>query len=266
MTLSFGDRPVQAVLFDLDDVIVPFQTVRAWQWAWRPQGPPLGERRVASALRTRLRAWDRRRWQGLTGHAPPADLAALHEHLAETLRALAGHALPAGESEAVVRRFLRPAGEIERYEEAPRVLEGLRSAGVTVGILTHLPLESARWLLHRVGLPEELLLSAGDPPGPSVPDPAAFRAAAARLGSTASRTVFVGDLLWSDVHAAQRAGLLALLLDRHGAWPNVQTDRTPELGSLEATLRAGPRAAAPPSADAPGPAASDAGGSRGAFL
>ncbi len=171
MTLSFGDRPVEAVLFDLDDVLVPFQTVRAWQWAWRPQGPMLGERRVLSALRSRLRAWDRRRWQGLTGQLPPAGVDALREHLTETLFAIAGRSLPPEESQAVVRRFLRPAGEIERYADVPRALEMLRAREVRVGILTHLPLETARWILHRAGVAEELLLSAGDPPGPAVPDP-----------------------------------------------------------------------------------------------
>ncbi|HEY1198566.1 MAG TPA: hypothetical protein VGG32_07560, partial [Thermoplasmata archaeon] len=72
MTLSYGPHEVDAVLLDLDDVLVPFQTPAAWQWAWRPQGPVLGERRVKAAVRRALKAWDRRRWQGLTGKAPPA--------------------------------------------------------------------------------------------------------------------------------------------------------------------------------------------------
>ncbi len=251
MPLSFGDRPVEAVVFDLDDVLVPFQTVHAWQWAWRPQGPVLGERRVASAIRSRLRAWDRRRWQGLTGHAPPADVEALKEHLAETLHAIAGHALPPEETSAVVRRFLKPASEIERYPDAAGTLGDLRGDGAKVGILTHLPAESARWLLRRAGLDEGLLLGAGDPPGPVAPDAAAFRAAVSQLGVPASRTVFVGDLLWSDVRAANRAGLLPILIDRHDAWPNVQADRAASLTALLATLRAGP--STPPATSPPGP-------------
>ncbi len=252
MALYFGDRPVEAVVFDLDDVLVPFQTVRAWQWAWRPQGPLLGARKVGAALKTRLRAWDRRRWQGLTGQAPAADGEALRSHLAETLQAIAGHPLPVEETAAVVRRFLRPASEIERYPDALRTIESLTGQGVKIGILTHLPLDSALWLLRRVTIPEKLLLGHGDPPGPSIPDPAAFRAAAERLGAPPARTVFVGDLLWSDVRAAHRAGLLPVLLDRHDAWPNVQADRTASLDTLEATLRAGPTAPAAEEAS-PGP-------------
>jgi HAD superfamily hydrolase (TIGR01549 family) len=238
--LSFGERPVEAVLFDLDDVLVPFQTVHAWQWAWRPQGPLLGNRRVTAAIRTRLKAWDKRRWQGLTGQAPAADVGALREHLAATLDAIAGHAVAPEESAAVVRRFLRPASEAERFADAAPTLEKLRALEVKVGILTHLPAESATWLLRRAGLPDGLLLGAGDAGAPTIPDAAAFRAAADRLGASPGRTVFVGDLLWSDVRAAHRAGLLPILLDRHDAWPNVQADRTADLASLEATLRAGP--------------------------
>ena len=237
--LHYGPQEVEAVLFDLDDVLVPFQTPAAWQWAWRPQGPVLGDRRVKAAVRRALKAWDRRRWQGLTGKAPPADLAALRSHLAETLATVAGHALPAPETEAVVRRFLRPAGEVERYDDVPRCLDRLRSAGVKFGTVTPLPAENARWLLHRCGLPETLLVGAGDGPGPTVPDRAAFRAAASALGATLDRVAYVGDLFWSDVRAAARAGLAAVLLDRRDAWTKVLTGRLTTLDALESTLAAG---------------------------
>jgi FMN phosphatase YigB (HAD superfamily) len=227
---------VEAVVFDLDDVLVPFHTVRAFQWAWKPQGPVLGERRVQSALRRALHAWDRQRWSGVTGKGPPADLAAFHEHLAATLREVAGHAVPPEEGEAVVRRLLRPAGEVERYPDVAAALERLGRTGVKWGVLTALPAESARWLLHRSGLSEGLLLGAGDPPEPSVPAREAFRSAVERLGAVPGRSAFVGDLFWSDVRAAQRAGLVGILLDRHGSWPHVQAGRITSLEGLEAAL------------------------------
>ena len=239
MTISYGPHEVDAVLFDLDDVLIPFQTPAAWQWAWKPQGPVLGERRVKAAVRRALKAWDRRRWQGLTGKAPPADREALRAHLANTLATIAGHSLPPAETEAVVRRFLKPAGEVERYPDVPRALDRLRSRAVRFGTVTPLPAEAARWLLHRCGLPETLLLSSGDGPGPSVPDRSAFRAAAESLGTSVERVAYVGDLFWSDVRAAARAGLPSVLLDRRDAWPKVQTGRLTTLDDLEATLRAG---------------------------
>lgn len=239
MTLRFGDAEVDAILFDLDDVIVPFHTRDAWQWAWRPQGPLLPDRHVRSAVRRALRAWDRRRWQGLTGKSSPADLGTLREHLAGTLWTIAGHTLPAVETEAVVRRVLRPAGEVERYPDVAPALERLRSKEIRVGIATPLPAESARWLLHRSGLSESLLLASGDPGGPAVPDRTAFRAAADRLGSPPARVAFVGDLFWSDVRAAARAGLRSVLLDRNEGWPKVLAGRMTSLAALESTLAAG---------------------------
>ena len=239
MTLSYGSREVDAVLLDLDDVLVPFQTPGAWQWAWHPQGPVLGDRRVKAAVRRSLRAWDRRRWQGLTGKAPPADLAALRAHIADTLATVAGHALPAPETEAVVRRFLHPAGEVERYPDVPTMLDRLRTKEVRVGVVTPLPDESARWLLHRGGLSDTLLVGAGDGPGPCVPDRAAFRAAAESLAPSVDRVAYVGDLFWSDVRAGARAGLAAVLLDRRDAWPKVITGRLTTLDQLEGTLAAG---------------------------
>lgn len=239
MALRFGDGEVDAVLFDLDDVVVPFHTPDMWQWAWRPQGPLLGERRVRAAVRRSLKAWDRRRWQGLTGKAAPADLTALREHLAETLRAIAGHSLPVPETEAVVRRVLRPAGEVERYADVPPAFERLKAKQVRIGIATPLPAESARWLLHRVGLSEELLVVTGDSEGPGLPDRSAFRSAAERLGVPPGRTVCVGDLFWSDVRAAARAGLRAVLIDRNEGWPKVLSGRMTSLDALEPTFASG---------------------------
>jgi len=254
VTLSYGTFSVDAVLFDLDDVLVPMQTPVAWQWAWKPQGPVLGERRVKAAVRRALKVWDRRRWQGLTGKEPPADLVALRAHLASTLATVAGHSLPTAETEAVIRRFLKPAGEVERYLDVPRVLERLRLREVRMGTVTPLPAESARWLLHRCGLPETLLLASGDGPGPVVPDRAGFRNAAKAIGTSVDRVAYVGDLFWSDVRAAARAGMPSVLLDRREAWPKVQTGRLTNLDDLETTLAAG---GSPPESEATDAESSD---------
>jgi HAD superfamily hydrolase (TIGR01549 family) len=246
VTLSFGARTVSAVLFDLDDVLVPFNTPASWQWAWRPQGPLLGDRRVRAAVRRSLRTWDRRRWLGVTGKEPPAGVPELRGHLVQTLYAIAGHALPEAETEAVVRRVLHPAGSVERFPDVAPVLERLKTANVRWGIVTSLPSDSARWLLHRTGLPESSLLRTGDPPGPVPPDAAAFRAAVETLGAHREEVAFVGDLFWSDVRAAGRAGIASVLLDRYDAWPKVQGGRMRTLDELEVTLASG---RGPPSED-----------------
>ncbi|MGI0071752.1 MAG: HAD family hydrolase [Thermoplasmata archaeon] len=243
MTLAYGSGTIEAVLFDLDDVLVPFETPAAWQWAWRPQGPVLGERRVRAAVRRSLRAWDRRRWHGATGREPPADVPALLEHLRTSLREISGHPLPEAETEAVIHRILRPAGEVERFSDVGPALERLRAASVPWGIATPLPAESAHWLLRRTAIDPAKLLVTGDAP-PALPDRAAYRTAAERLGAPPERVVFVGDLFWSDARAAARAGLAAVLVDRHDAWPKVRTGRVESLAGLEAALAAGPGAPA----------------------
>jgi FMN phosphatase YigB (HAD superfamily) len=248
VSLPYGPEAVDAVLFDLDDVLVPFQTTAAWQWAWKPQGPVLGDRRVHAAVRRSLKAWDRRRWRGVTGREPPADAAALHQHLRSTLFEVAGHPLPEPEAEAVVRRLLRPSGEVERFPDVGPALARLDAASIPWGVATPLPAESAHWLLRRVGIAPPRLLVTGASER-TVPDRAGFRAAADLLHVPAERVAFVGDLFWSDVRAANRAGLPSVLLDRHDAWPKVQAGRVGSLSNLESALAAGGSPASPDDAD-----------------
>jgi HAD superfamily hydrolase (TIGR01549 family) len=238
VSLPYGSTAVDAIVFDLDDVLVPFMTPAAWQWAWRPQGPVLGERRVRAAVRRSLKAWDRRRWRGVTGRDPPVDLAAFHRHLRDALGEVAGHSLPEVETEAVIRRLQRPAGEAERFPDVVPALERLRAANVPWGIATELPAESAKWLVRRVGIDPARLLVTGEGPNP-LPDRSAFRMAADHLHFPVDRVAFVGDLFWSDARAAARAGLASILLDRHDAWPKVNVGRAVSLHELESTLAKG---------------------------
>ncbi len=236
-------RP-RAVVLDLDDVLVPFHVPSLWQWAWRPQGPIANERRMAGALRRSVRLWDQRRWHGLTGAEPPADLAALESHLTSTLAAIAGHAPPPEEGGAVARRLLHPTGEIGRFPEVRAVVDRLRSSGTKVGVATPFPRESAEWWLKRSGLSDLPVVVAGDPPGPTLPSREAFRAAAQGLGIDPESVVMVGDLLWSDVRAARRAGLSAVLLERSPSGEPLGPGRIRSLDDLEGAL-AGPLAPPP---------------------
>ncbi len=237
------------MLLGVEGVLAPLESVRAWQWAWRPQGPLLGERHVQTVVRRSTRAWDHRRWLGVTGKAPPADGAALVEHLGETLRAIAQRSLPPEEGDAVVRRMLHPTGEVERYPEVAPELERLRADGVRLGAVSALPAESARWLLRRVGLDGELLVAAGDGPGPVLPAREALTAAVDRLGAGRDATAVVGSLYWSDVRAAHRAGVRGLLVDRFGAWPSVRVGRLLSGAGLRTAL--GTLGAATPDEAAP---------------
>ncbi len=234
MALRGPRGDIEAILVDLDDTLVPWQTVAHWQWAWRPQGPVLSERHVKSAVRRSLHAWDRRRWRGLVGAESPATVRTLREHLNQTFWAVAGHPLAEEESERVVSRFLRPTGEIERYEDVPGFLARLDERSVKLGVLTPLPREAARWSLKRLGLRDSLLAVAGDdaecPPPPAAE---AFRRALSFLDAKRAATLYLGDLFWSDVRAAARAGIVSVLVDRANASRKALTHRVAGLENLE---------------------------------
>jgi FMN phosphatase YigB (HAD superfamily) len=241
--LEGADR---AVLLDLDDTLSPFQSVAHWQWAWRPQGPLLPERHARSAIRKSVRAWDRRRWQGLVGAAAPVGAADLRIHLHDTLLAIAGRPLGDFEVESVVDRFLKPSPHGEAFDDVPTLGRWLREHGVPFGVLTPFPETVARAFLARTGLPADVPLFAdpGAPDAARLPAAAAFRAARKSLAPLATRVVFVGDLYWSDARAAGRAGLEAVLLDRTDSFEGLGGTRIRSLAELPALLEAGPAPAA----------------------
>jgi HAD superfamily hydrolase (TIGR01549 family) len=240
------------VILDLDDTLLPWNTVAHWQWAWKPQGPRLAERRVRAAIRRTMRSWDRRRWRGLVGSEPPVDLGIRRDHLLETLTAIAGHALPDAESKAVVDRFDRPAGEIETFPDLLPALRRFAAEGFAVGATSEMPQELAERALRRAGLGTIRLVAHGDdPPEHRLPAKAGFRAACQQLGFPASQTVFVGDLFWSDVRAAARAGLTSVLLDRYDRFGGIEARR---IATLPEAADVRPGSGAPESpGDDPGP-------------
>jgi HAD superfamily hydrolase (TIGR01549 family) len=244
--------PLRAVLLDLDDTLVPWQTVPHWQWAWRPRGPVLAPRHALSAIHRSLKVWDRRRWEGLLGATAPAGGAAYRAHLTETLTLLAGHELPAEENTAVVQRFLKPAGEIETYPEVEHELANLAAAGLKVGIVTSLPADAAQHALHRVSLDRLPLLITGDAT-PALPLAVAFRAVAAQLDVKPAEVLFVGDLFWSDIRAGNRAGVHAVLLDRDDRFARVLGTRIRSLSDVLPLTRTAPGAPPETPTNEPGP-------------
>jgi FMN phosphatase YigB (HAD superfamily) len=243
--------PIETVLFDLDDTLVPFQTLAHWQWAWRPQGPILGERHVRSALRHSLHAWDRRRWSGITKREPPVTWDEYRRHLESTLAAIAARPLPEAETKIVVDRFLKPAGDVERFPDVLPALAELSAGGWKVGVATPLPEELARAFLKRAGVPEMPVITLpGSPDSPGLPAIGAYRQAAEVLGAKRDRTVFVGNLYWSDYRAAARAGLVSILIERPGNESRGEARRVASLSQLPATLRS---TLVPPSPPVDGP-------------
>jgi FMN phosphatase YigB (HAD superfamily) len=247
------DGADRAVLLDLDDTLAPFQTVAHWQWAWKPQGPLLPERHAKAAIRKSVRSWDRRRWQGLVGAATPVGAADLRVHLHDTLLAVAGRPLGDFEVESVVDRFLRPSPHSETYDDVPVLGRWLKDHGVPFGVLTPFAEPVARAFLARTGLPPDVPVFAdpATPEAPRLPTAAAFRAARKSLAPRSARVIYVGDLYWSDVRAAARAGLEAVLLDRSDAFEGLGGTRIRSLSELPALLEKAPTPEPVDSAPAP---------------
>lgn len=223
---------LEGVLFDLDDTLMPWQTVAHWQWAWKPLGPVLSERHTLSTIRRALHTWDRRQWEALVGGTPPPDASAYRTFLASTLDGIAGRTLPTSETDAVVQRFLRPTGEVETFADVTPTLTQLRALGRTIGVQTSLPEETAVHLLKRAGLADLRLVLTGSGDEPRLPLPAAFRRAAAALDLPPKAILLVGDQFWSDIRAGGRAGFSTAFVDRRGWAPRVQARRVTRLPEI----------------------------------
>ncbi len=246
--------PLRAVLWDWDDTLAPVHTLERWQWAWKPQGPRLNERHVRAALRESLRRWDRRRWQGLVGELPAADTAAYHDMLREMLFTIADRPLPDPETDAVLARFPRFPGPLEPYSDVRACLDWMRSQGLRMGVLVGPTAMRVTELLGQWHLSELLPVVLGEQPEePRPPAPGAYKAACARLGTAPSETALVGDLFWSDVRAAGRAGLHGILLDRNDWWSRVESVRVRTLAELPALWTRWPTDAAEPPIEPGGP-------------
>jgi HAD superfamily hydrolase (TIGR01549 family) len=105
--------------------------------------------------------------------------------------------------------------------DAPSTLERLKEAGFTLAVVSN------RWtpiddLLDDLGLGTyfEFSLAAGEVDSWK-PDAAIFQHAMQRAGSCPDCTIYVGDNYYADVVGAQRAGMLPVLLDPEGLFPEV---------------------------------------------
>jgi putative hydrolase of the HAD superfamily len=72
--------------------------------------------------------------------------------------------------------------------------------------------------------------------GVEKPDPRIFAIALERMRVAPEATVFVGDLPAVDIDGARAAGMAAILLDRHGLYPDHDAPRIESLGALPSLL------------------------------
>lgn len=117
--------------------------------------------------------------------------------------------------------------------DAPRVIDGLKSRGLLVAVVSNTEDGRAREALEAAGLAARFdVVVDSHLVGVSKPDPAIFRRALELLNVGPREAVFVGDSYAHDALAALSAGLGAVLLDPFDLHPDAACPRIRRLGDL----------------------------------
>ena len=222
---------IRALTLDLDDTLWPIEPVvlraeaelDAWLAQHCPEVAAAWPIEAMRALRTRV-------------HADNPELA--HDFTALRKLSLAHVFEPFGHGEELVERafevFYAARNRVELYPDAGPALQRL------AGRFPIASLSNGNADLHRIGLGEYFVATVtARTVGVGKPHPRIFERAVACLGLPATQVAHVGDDPLLDVQGAQRAGLVAVWLNRSGAaWP---LQRPPdieiaELGALEPAL------------------------------
>lgn len=222
---------IRALTLDLDDTLWPIEPVvlraeaelDAWLARHCPEVAAAWPIEAMRELRTRV-------------HADNPELA--HDFTALRKLSLAHVFEPFGHGEELVERafevFYAARNRVELYPDAGPALQRL------AGRFPIASLSNGNADLHRIGLGEYFVATVtARTVGVGKPHPRIFERAVACLGLPAAQVAHVGDDPLLDVQGAQRAGLVAVWLNRSGAaWP---LQRPPdieiaELGALEPAL------------------------------
>jgi len=149
--------------------------------------------------------------------------------------------IPDEEAGSLAREVYDAFGDASRwraYDDVAPAFVRLRDAGVRVGIVSN-------WDTRLEGVLDGLGLSplidtivSSAVVGLHKPDPRIFELACSRLGVSPERSAHVGDHYYADVLGARAAGMLPILIDRHGPGPE-GSDVTcvTSLDDLEEALR-----------------------------
>jgi HAD superfamily hydrolase (TIGR01509 family) len=120
--------------------------------------------------------------------------------------------------------------------ETPPYLENLRGRGYFLGVISN----STGTIEEQLGRVDLLryfhtVLDSAIV-GIEKPHPEIFRLAIERASVAPSEAIFVGDTYSTDVGGAQLAGIHGVLIDRVGAYPNIQSSRITSLPELDKIL------------------------------
>jgi putative hydrolase of the HAD superfamily len=122
------------------------------------------------------------------------------------------------------------------FEDVPPVLDRLRDAGLTLGVVSNFE-EWLERLLERLGVREHFdvrVISGVE--GMEKPDPRIFELAMERAGVGAADSVYVGDNPEFDVDPALALGMFPVLIDRRDRFPEASVARIASLDELPGLL------------------------------
>ena len=133
-----------------------------------------------------------------------------------------------------MRRHYRPVDQIP--DDVFPTLEGMRQAGLTIGLLTNRS-DSPRDYLVETGLISALdfHVAAGEI-GSWKPAPESFYYSMGLARSLPEETLYIGDNYYADVVGAQEAGMVAVLIDRERIFPDPDCPTIYEIGELQGLL------------------------------
>ena len=148
------------------------------------------------------------------------------------IRGMGGDADSAYECAVAMTQAWEHAEHFELFEDARPVLEELRAQGVKLGLVSNTGRDLDEFVAHH-GLDVDCAVASRSH-GKTKPHPAIFRTALDRLEVEPAAAVMVGDTLEDDVEGARAVGMRAILVDREGRYPGVES--LPDLLALPAAL------------------------------
>ncbi len=120
-----------------------------------------------------------------------------------------------------------------RADEGTReTLDWFRERGMKLGVISNAEGQIKRLLEHTaLDSRFEVILDSGVE-GVAKPDKRIFERAAAAMGVSAERSIYVGDLYDVDVLGSKGAGMTPILVDRHGRKPDAECMTVAKIAEL----------------------------------
>lgn len=120
---------------------------------------------------------------------------------------------------------------------ALELLQYLRAKGYRIGVLSNGFHEVQHNKLHSSGVDHMIdLVVLSDDIGVNKPDPRLFAHAVSRAGTTAERSVMIGDNPDTDIAGALRSGWRGIYFNRDGVQPHIDANGTIEIQSLRQAM------------------------------